>query len=161
MRFLWDICLFTTRKEEGFIWAGDAYSWMGLYDKALFYLEAGADDSEISIPRFQACLALSHKKAGSSSEAKAIVQGLKEKSDTTSAMSPAFYLGWYYSGIGEKDSAFYWLEKAYRNRSPEMPWIKVDPIIANLKDDERFWDLYERTGHQAYDEYLAGRYWKK
>jgi hypothetical protein len=53
------------------------------------------------------------------------------------------------------DSAFFWLEKAYQNRDPQMPWLKVDPAFNNLKDDDSYWDLYERTGHKAYDEYMA------
>jgi TolB-like protein len=144
-------------KEQAFIWVGDAYTWLGEYDSALHYLELGTGDPEIAIPRFQACLALAFQKTGRASEAQAVVQGLIDWSNTTSAMSPAFYLGWYYSGTGELDSAFYWMEKAYRNRSPEMPWLKADPIIANLKEDDRYWDLYERTGHKAYDEYMAGK----
>jgi len=61
------------------------------------------------------------------------------------------------AGIGEVDSAFYWLEKAYKNKSPEIPWLKVDPVFRNLKDDDRYWDLYERTGHKAYDDYMASK----
>ena len=55
------------------------------------------------------------------------------------------------------DSAFYWLEKACENRSPEMAWLKVNPVFKNLKDDDRYLDLYERTGHKAYDEYMADK----
>ena len=57
--------------------------------------------------------------------------------------------------MGQVDSAFYWLERAFRNRSAEMPWLKVDPAFDILKDDDRYWDLYERTGHKAYDDYMA------
>jgi len=149
--------LLDTWKEDAYIWAANAYCWLGEYTSALHYLELGAGDPEIAIPHFQACLALSYQKAGRISEAQAVVQGLIDWSHTTSAMSPAFYLGWYYSGIGDFDSAFLWLEKAYRNRSPEMPWLKVDPVIANLKEDDRYWDLYERTGHKAYDDYMASK----
>ena len=78
-----------------------------------------------------------------------------QKSDKTAAGSPAYYTGWFYSWIGEGDSAFYWLEKAYENRSPEFPWLKVDPAFDTLKNDDRYWDLYERTGHKAYDDYRA------
>jgi len=35
------------------------------------------------------------------------------KSGETSAGSPAYFTGWYYSGIGEVDSAIHYLEKAY------------------------------------------------
>jgi hypothetical protein len=78
---------------------------------------------------------------------------LIDKSKETSAGSPEYFIGWYYSGIKEVDSSFYWLEKAFKKRSPEMPWLKIDPVFNNLKDDNRYWDLYKRTGHKAYDDY--------
>jgi len=94
------------------------------------------------------------QKTNSHQKARKIINKLIAKSDSTSAGSPAYFTGWYYSGIGEVDSAFYWLEKAYKNRSPEMPWLKVNPVFNNLKENDRYWDLYERTGHKAYDEYM-------
>jgi tetratricopeptide (TPR) repeat protein len=144
-------------KEEGYIWAGEAYIWQKEYDSALFYLESvkPSIDPELLIPRFQACMALAYQKTNNAYRARYIVNQLIAKSDTTSAKSPDFFIGWYYSGIGKLDSAFYWLEKAYRTRSPEMPWLKVDPIFKNLKNDNRYWDLYERTGHKAYDVYKS------
>ena len=67
-----------------------------------------------------------------------------------------YYIGWSYSGIGNIDSSFYWLEKAYENRNSDFSWLKVNPVFNNLKKDPRYWDLYERTGHKAYDDYIAG-----
>jgi TolB-like protein len=143
--------------EEGYLWAGSVYTWLAEYDTALYYLKAGVDDPEINVPLFLSGLALAYNKTGHYTEAIKAVQQLKERSDTTTAMSPAFFLGWYYSGVEELDSAFMWLEKAYRNRSSEIPWFKVDPGFNNLKNDERYWDLYERTGHKAYDDYMASK----
>ena len=100
-------------------------------------------------------LALGYHKTKNYQQAQAIINQLIDKSDETSAGSPDYFIGWYYSGIGEVDSAFYGLEKAYKDRRPEMPWLKVTPVFNNLKDDDRYWDLYERTGHKAYDEYIA------
>ena len=86
-----------------------------------------SEDSEMLAPRFQAYLALVYEKTNSHQESRKIINQLIAKSDSTSAGSPTYFTGWYYSGIGEVDSAFYWLEKAYKNRSPEMPWLKVYP----------------------------------
>jgi len=143
-------------KKQAYVWAGDAFLWLEEYDSALYYLEAGklAGEPEMSIPRFQAYLALAYRKTNHHTQARKIINQLIARSDTTSAMSPAFFLGCYYSGIEELDSAFYWLEKAVDNRSPEIPWLKTNPILSNLKDDDRYWDLYVRTGHKAYDDYM-------
>ena len=136
---------------------GEIYLWLGENDSAKFYLESAVQSefSEMSIPRWQSNLALSYNTTGDTEQAQSIIDKLIMTSDTSTIGSPAFFIGLYYSGIGEIDAAFYWLEKAYNNRSIEMPWLKVNPSFNNLKDDDRYWDLYERTGHKAYDEYMA------
>ena len=78
-------------------------------------------------------------------------------SKETISNSPAYFTGLYYSAIGEVDSAFYWLEKAYKDRSPEFFKLKANPSFNNLEEDDRYWDLYERTGHEAYDDYKADK----
>ncbi len=136
---------------------GDSYIWNEEFDSALVFLESAManDTFFIMLPRFQAGLALAYYKTSEAEQARSIIENLIQKSDKTAAGSPAYYTGWFYSWIGEGDSAFYWLEKAYENRSPEFPWLKVDPAFDTLKNDDRYWDLYERTGHKAYDDYRA------
>ncbi len=140
-------------------WVGESYLWLDEYDSAKFYLESAmqSEHPDMATPRFQAYLALVYEKSNSQQQSRTIVNQLIAKNDTTSAGSPEYFLGWYYSRLGELDSAFFWLDKACDNRSPEMPWLKVDPAFNNLKDDDRYWDLYERTGHKAYDDYMASK----
>jgi TolB-like protein len=140
-------------------WIGESYIWLGEYDSAKFYLEYAMKNEhpDMLSPRLQADLAIAYEKTNHLQQARTIINQLIAKSDTTSVGSPGYFTGWYYSWMGDKDSAFYWLEKAYENRSPEFPWLKVDPAFNSLKDDPRYWDLYERTGHKAYDDYMASR----
>ena len=145
--------------EQSHRWVGENYIWLEEYDSSKFYLESAikSEHPEMLLPRFQAYLALVYNKTKNYQQALPIIEQLKDLSDETSAGSPAYFTGWYYSSIGEVDSAFCWLEKAYNNRSPEMPWLKVDPAFNSLKEDDRYWDLYERTGHKAYDDYMASK----
>jgi len=140
-------------------WVGESYLWLEEFDSAKFYLESAllTKHPEMATPRFQAYLALVYEKTNSQQQSQTIVNQLIVNSDSTSAGSSAYFLGWYYSWLGELDSAFFWLDKAFKNRSPEMPWLKVDPAFTNLKKDDRYWVLYERTGHKAYDDYLASK----
>ncbi len=49
-------------------------------------------------------------------------------------------------GLGNKDQAFAWFEKAYHERSYYMTWIKVMAIVDPLRSDPRFTDLLRRVG---------------
>jgi serine/threonine protein kinase/tetratricopeptide (TPR) repeat protein len=54
-----------------------------------------------------------------------------------------------YTGLGEKDNAFKWLEKGYDERSlGGGETIKVDPIWDSLRSDPRFADLLRRMNLQ-------------
>jgi hypothetical protein len=55
-------------------------------------------------------------------------------------------VGLIYAGLGEKDQAFAWLEKAYQERHPYMILIKVEPVFQSLHSDPRFADLTRRIG---------------
>jgi TolB-like protein/class 3 adenylate cyclase/Tfp pilus assembly protein PilF len=49
-----------------------------------------------------------------------------------------------YLGLGEKDRAFEWFNKAYDDRSVCMVWFKVDPRFDGIRSDARFKDLLFR-----------------
>jgi len=146
--------------EQGYyLNVGESFIWLQEFDTALYYLESALTSKLplINIPRYQADLALACYKTNQNERARKIIGALMERSDTTSVGSPAYFTGWYYGWIGEPDSAFYWLEIAVENKSPEIPWLKVDPAFNSLKEDPHYRNLYERTGHKDYDDYMASR----
>jgi eukaryotic-like serine/threonine-protein kinase len=51
-----------------------------------------------------------------------------------------------YAGMGDKDEAFHWLEKAYEEDSASMPYLGVDVFWDKLRSDSRFADLVRRVG---------------
>ena len=51
-----------------------------------------------------------------------------------------------YVGLGDKDQAFAWLDKAFQDRSSLLLWLKVEPQFDSLRDDPRFQDLLRRVG---------------
>ena len=51
-----------------------------------------------------------------------------------------------YVGLGNKDQAIAWLEKAYEERSTGFYLLKVDPMWDPLRSDPRFQDLQRRIG---------------
>ena len=55
-------------------------------------------------------------------------------------------LGAIYAGLGDKDRAFEWFERAYEERSALMAFLKVDPGLKTIRADARFADLLRRVG---------------
>jgi TolB-like protein/DNA-binding winged helix-turn-helix (wHTH) protein len=55
-------------------------------------------------------------------------------------------LAWAYAGIGNKNQAFAWLEKAYDQHSNALTGLKVDPAYDPVRSDPRFQDLLGRVG---------------
>jgi len=51
-----------------------------------------------------------------------------------------------YIGLGDKDSAFSWLERAYEERSDDLGRLRVDPLFDSLRSDPRFQELIRRIG---------------
>ena len=56
------------------------------------------------------------------------------------------YVAQVASQIGERDTAFRYLEEALKYRSIEFSFLKVDPMLADLRKDDRFADLVRRSG---------------
>jgi hypothetical protein len=50
------------------------------------------------------------------------------------------------SGLGDKDGALAWLEKADEERDPWTSGLKVEPMFDSLRPDPRFQDLVRRAG---------------
>jgi hypothetical protein len=46
-----------------------------------------------------------------------------------------------YAGLGEKDKAFEWLNKALESRDEQIIWIYKHPMFATLRDDARYKEL--------------------
>ncbi len=49
-------------------------------------------------------------------------------------------------GLGDKEQAFYWLEKAYQHRGEDIILLKVDPRLDKLRSHLHFQDLMRRLG---------------
>jgi tetratricopeptide (TPR) repeat protein len=61
-----------------------------------------------------------------------------------------------YVGLGDKDKAFDWLEKAYQERSDSLAWFRFDPESKSLQNDPRFNALMRRSDLQSHEYARAG-----
>lgn len=51
-----------------------------------------------------------------------------------------------YLGLDDREQAFLWLERAYKEQSNILQFAKVHPFFDPLRDDPRFKDLLRRIG---------------
>ena len=131
-------------------------AWPGRYFLAIGYdgLGRGAD----AVPEYQKAVELSHGDTdtvaglahgyiviGKRAEAEKILHDLLKQSQK-SYVSP-YMIATIYAGLGDKEKAFSFLEKAYQERSPDVPYfLKADLRLDPLRSDPRFQDLMHRVG---------------
>jgi DNA-binding winged helix-turn-helix (wHTH) protein/TolB-like protein/Flp pilus assembly protein TadD len=120
---------------------GLAYVQQGRYHEALIEynkaLEIAGDT-----PQVRAHIAHVMAVSGKKTEALAALAELQERAKLQYV--PPYDIALVYVGLGEKDKAFAWLEKAYNDHSTEMIYFKVEPLLAPLRSDARYLDLLRR-----------------
>jgi tetratricopeptide (TPR) repeat protein len=87
-------------------------------------------------------LAQCYAAAGQPLEARRILAHVEKPA----VVQPWFFIGGVYAALGEKDRAFFWLDKAYQNRDFFMTYLNVYPGLDPLRSDPRFADLARRVG---------------
>jgi TolB-like protein/Tfp pilus assembly protein PilF len=71
-----------------------------------------------------------------------IIDLLKERSERMYV--PPISFAMVYTGLGDKDKAFTWLERAYQDRCGDMQLLRVLPVWDPLHSDPRFQELLRR-----------------
>jgi eukaryotic-like serine/threonine-protein kinase len=71
----------------------------------------------------------------------------QELEESKRELSAGFEMAEIFAQLGKKDQAFAWLERAYKERSFMMLYLKVAPNLDPLRSDPRFADLLRRVGH--------------
>jgi TolB-like protein/DNA-binding winged helix-turn-helix (wHTH) protein/Flp pilus assembly protein TadD len=82
--------------------------------------------------------------AGRRADALRLLGELKTRQQTGYVPAGAFVHA--YLGLGDNDEAFTWFERAYREQSNILIYIKVFPLYDPLRGDPRFQDLVRRVG---------------
>lgn len=128
------------------LFLGWTYQQKGLYKEAIAQFKKAQEFSE-SGAVVLAGLGHVYAISGQSSKARKVLAELKQLSRNR-FVSP-YDIALIYVGLGEKEKAFEWLEKAYESRSEMLVWSKIDPMLDALRTDSRFVNLMERIGLTA------------
>src|SRR5262249_4922475 len=73
---------------------------------------------------------------------------LEEEQAKRIYIDPAWIAG-HHAFLDEKDLAFFWLEKAFAEKSGWLLYIKTNPFFDSLRSDPRYADLLKRMGLRA------------
>jgi len=85
-------------------------------------------------------LALAAHDLGRSDESQRALDSLIDRD----ADSAAFQIALVYAWRGEKDQAFQWLERAYRQHDGGLSVLKLAPILRSLRGDPRYTALLKK-----------------
>jgi tetratricopeptide (TPR) repeat protein len=142
-----DQCQKTLAMDASFVPAhvflGRAYVQRGMYKEAVAELQKALELSQGDTNELAAlgyAYAISHRE----SESRKILDQLKERSQQT-YVQPSL-VAVIYVGLGDKNQAFDWLQKAFEDRSAGLLYLKVDPAFDSLRSDGRFADMLRRVG---------------
>jgi Tfp pilus assembly protein PilF len=131
-------------------------AWPGHYFLAVGYDGLGQELDAVS--EYQKAVELSHGDTdtiaglahayiamGKRTEAEKILSDLLRQSKKNYVSS--YMIATIYAGLGDKNRAFEFLEKAFQEKSPDIPYfLKADLRLDTLRSDPRFQDLVRRVG---------------
>jgi eukaryotic-like serine/threonine-protein kinase len=128
---------------RGHWFLGLAYEQEAMYREAIAEFQKAFDLSEGS-PSMLGTLGHAYALSGNREKARQALAHLQELSKRRYV--PPFDPAVIYAGLGDKERAFEWLEKAFEDRSWGMVRLKVDPRFDRLHADPRFASLLRRMG---------------
>lgn len=126
----------------GYVWLGGVYARKGMYQEAIVQIKKGLSLDES--PGYLSALGYTYGLSGKRDEALKILQQLKLLSKRR-YVSP-YGIAVVYVGLGEKDLAFDWLQKAVADRSTQLVSMKRDPRMDSMRSDPRYAELERRIG---------------
>jgi eukaryotic-like serine/threonine-protein kinase len=123
---------------------GVVYAYQGKHNEAITEFQKAVTDSAGSAYSI-GYLGYGYSVAGRRSEAEKKITELRGQS--RHKFIPSLSVAVIYTGLGDKDRAFEWLQKAYQEREGWLVWYFIlDPEFDSLRSDARYGDLLQRLG---------------
>jgi tetratricopeptide (TPR) repeat protein len=122
---------------------GRTYIQKGMNKEAIAELERARELSD-NAPEVVASLGHAYAVAGRTSDAQKVLADLDEIARDRYVLP--YFRAAVYTGLGDKDQAFAWLERAFEERHPGLVLVNIDPRFDSLRSDPRFADLIRRLG---------------
>ena len=119
---------------------GLAYEAKGMHAEAIAEFQKGVKLS--GSPLMLALLGHAYAVAGKKAEAQQVLNDLQQLQEQR-YVSP-YTVAAIYAGLGDREQAFKWLDKAVETRDIWLMNMKVDPVFAKLRNERRFTDILAR-----------------
>jgi len=120
---------------------GGAYSKSGRHDEAIATMERATSLSGRG-SYYLGWLAYTYGAAGERGLAEEILAELEARA--AGQYVSAMFFAWGHAGLGNKEAALDWLEKAYDERNPLISFLNW-PLLDNLRSEPRFKALLEKA----------------
>jgi tetratricopeptide (TPR) repeat protein len=111
-----------------------------MYTEAITEFQTGVKLS--GSPLMLALLGHAYAVSGKTAEAKQVLNDLQQLQDQR-YVSP-YTVAAIYTGLGDQEQAFKWLERAVEERDIWLMNLKVDPVFAKLRTNRQFTDILAR-----------------
>ena len=115
----------------------------GMYAEAIAQYQQALDIFH-NDPTLLASLGHVYAMAGRRDEAQKVLAELQAMSKQR--YIPPYLIAKVYAGLGDKDQAFAWLERAFEDRYFLLVWLNSEPQFDSLRSDPRYRDLMRRIG---------------
>jgi TolB-like protein/tetratricopeptide (TPR) repeat protein len=125
------------------LWFGRPYLQKGRYAEAIAELRLAVELSKGSTMSL-AVLAHAHAASGDRVEALRLLETLQARAHEKYV--PSYWIAFVHVGLGDKDRAIEWMDKAHDERSAWLAWANVEPRFDILRDDPRFREILRKVG---------------
>jgi tetratricopeptide (TPR) repeat protein len=124
-------------------WLGKAYLQKGMLQEGLSEIQEAASLPGGVSPLFAPWLGYAYALCGKRAEAFQIINRMKAQQQKS--FGSPFGIAAIYCGLGEKEEALAWLEKAYQERDPQFAAMGIEPPLDPLRSDPHFHELMRRS----------------
>jgi eukaryotic-like serine/threonine-protein kinase len=123
---------------------GHVFFAKGMYREAISAYETVAKSPQANDTTVLAWLGNARARSGDTRGALKLLEEIR--TIAKGQYVPASRTALVYAGLGDKDQAFAWLEKAFKARDPIFQTLKVNIFLASLRSDPQYTDLLRRVG---------------
>jgi len=120
---------------------GYIFAKQGKYDEALSEMKKAAAQDPLHFPPG---IGYVYALSGETLKAREILRQELDRRKREGVVDT--HIATIYVALGEKEKAIESLEEAFREKAPDLQWVKADPVFASLNDEPRFQALMKKIG---------------